>query len=394
MELQKPELFADDYIDHEETAMMKREAGFSLIELLIVLVLIGFVLAAVSNSFVGLLRNFKQQSKIAETNIEGIIGLEMLRRDMESAGYGLPWVLPSGMAYNEATNATAAFYNDYPNAPRAVQCGDNSVPGSLGIVIGSDYLVLKATNLATNDASAKWTYLLTDGTTTTWNTSGKENFTPAGTERVIVLSPGTNINNSRTLIPNGVNYYTTKGTTAAFADPGETRIIYGVDDAGANPLRRPFNRADYYVTTTGATKPGRCAQGTGTLVKAVLDQNDDLFSTGNTFPLLDCVADMQVVTILATAGTGTTQSNGLAAPYAASALTVRDQLKQIQVYILAHEGQRDTSYNHIYPGNLYHVGPGVVGSAFGRDFDLSTITNYQNYRWKLYTLIVRPNNLR
>jgi len=373
--------------------MIKRKAGFSFIELLIVIVLIGFVLAAVSNSFVGLLRSYKQQSKIAETNIEGIIGLEMLRRDLESAGYGLPWVV--GTAYNEAANATAAVYNDSPGAPRAVLCGDNVVPGTLGIVNGSDYLVLKAANLATNDACAKWSYLLSDGTTTNWNTSGKENFIPAGTERVIVLSPGTNINNSRKLIINGGNYFTTKGNTAVFADAGETRIIYGVDDPGANPLRMPFNRADYYVTITGATIPGRCAQGTGTLVKAIVNQNGGLFN-GNIFPLLDCVADMQVVTFLDTAGTGPpyTQSDGLGGVNAASALIVRDQLKVIQVYILAHEGQRDTSYNHIYPGNLFHVGPGVVGSVGGRDFDLTAIANYQNYRWKLYTLIVRPNNLR
>ena len=373
--------------------MMKREAGFSMIELLIVIVLIGFVLAAVSNSFVGLLRSYKQQSKIAETNIEGIIGLEMLRRDLESAGYGLPWVV--GTAYNEAANATAAVYNDSPNAPRAVQCGDNAVPGTLGIVNGSDYLVLKAANLATNDAREKWTYLLTDGTTTNWNTSGKENFTVAGTERVIVLSPGSNINNSRTLIINGGNFSTTEGNTAAFADPGETRIIYGVDDPDANPLRMPFNRADYYVTTTGATIPGRCAQGTGTLVKAIVNQNGGLF-TGNTFPLLDCVADMQVVTFLDTAGAGPpyTQSDGLGGVNAVSAQIVRDQLKEIQVYILAHEGLRDTSFNHIYQGNVFHVGPGVVGSVGGRDFNLAAIANYQNYRWKLYTLIVRPNNLR
>jgi prepilin-type N-terminal cleavage/methylation domain-containing protein len=393
LDLQKPGLYADDHIDHEETAMMKREAGFSLIELLIVMVLIGVVLAAVSNSFVGLLRNYKQQSKIAETNIEGIIGLEMLRRDLESAGYGLPWVV--GTAYNEAANATAAVYNDSPNAPRAVLCGDNVGPGTLGIVNGSDYLVLKAANLATNDACAKWTYLLTDGTTTNWNTSGKENFTVAGTERVIVLSPGTNINNSRTLIVNGGNFSTTKGNTAAFANTSETRIIYGMDDAGANPLRMPFNRADYYVTTTGATIPGRCAQGTGTLVKAIVNQNGGLF-TGNTFPLLDCVADMQVVTFLDTAGTGPpyTQSDGIGGVNATSAQIVRDQLKEIQVYILAHEGQKDTSYKYTYPGNLFHVGPGVVGSVGGRDFNLAAITNYQNYRWKLYTLIVRPNNLR
>ena len=104
--------------------MMKRESGYSIIELLIVIAILGFVLAAGSDMFVGTLRGYKQQSKIAETNIEGIIGLEMLRRDLENAGYGLPWVYPSGglAAYGEAVNATASGYNDSSSAPpRAVQ---------------------------------------------------------------------------------------------------------------------------------------------------------------------------------------------------------------------------------------------------------------------------------
>ena len=71
--------------------MVKRQEGFSLIELMITMVVFLLAIAAASNVFTGLLTQFKQQSKIAETNIEGAVGLEILRRDLESAGYGVPW---------------------------------------------------------------------------------------------------------------------------------------------------------------------------------------------------------------------------------------------------------------------------------------------------------------
>ena len=103
---------------------MRRETGFTLIELLMVMVIFGFVMAAISDMFVGILRGYKQQSKIAETNIEGIIGLELLRRDIQSAGYGLPWMMPGEYTYSEVTNATALAYNDgSPNPPRAILSG-------------------------------------------------------------------------------------------------------------------------------------------------------------------------------------------------------------------------------------------------------------------------------
>jgi hypothetical protein len=174
---------------------------------------------------------------------------------------------------------------------------------------------------------------------------------------------------------------------AGFSSSDENRIVYGVDPD--TDLRMPFNRADYYVSTS-VTKPGRCAQGTGILMKAIVDQSNGGFS-GSSLPLLDCVADMQVVTYLDQIppldGIAETFSNGLSLP---DAQTIRDQLKEVRVYILAHEGQRDTSYTHI-------TNPMLVGESatLGRNFDFAThgITNWQNYRWKVYTLVVRPNSL-
>jgi len=74
-----------------------------------------------------------------------------------------------------------------------------------------------------------------------------------------------------------------------------------------------------------------------------------------------------------------------------SAQQIREQLKAVRVDILAHEGQRDDNYTH--SSNTILVGQ---DSVVGKNFNLSTMgdPNWQHYRWKVYTLVVRPNNLR
>jgi hypothetical protein len=67
-----------------------------------------------------------------------------------------------------------------------------------------------------------------------------------------------------------------------------------------------------------------------------------------------------------------------------AAADIRAQLAEVRVYILAQQGQRDDSYRT--PTDNIYVGlPGV-----GRNFDVS---GYRNYRWKLYSIVVKPKNL-
>lgn len=385
--------------------ILPTEKGFTLVELMITMVIFVLVIAAASQIFTGLLTQFKQQSKIAETNIEGIVGLEILRQDIEHAGYGLPWVIPAGITYSEASGSPANTYNDASNAPRAIISGNNMTYSSPNNIFnGSDYLVIKAANIATNNTAQRWTRLGT-GDIKRNGLSG-DNFENA--DRVIVISPGSTDANSRSLSVSGTAFYTTYNNTSSFApsDATDTRIIYGVD--GDTNLRMPFNRADYYIwraTTNPSTDdvPDRCATNTGVLRKAVVNQSAGTFQ-GGIFPLLDCVADMQVIYQLDMNDDGTigTQANAdgssVSSSEGATAATVqatlasasllRQRLKEVRVYILAHEGQRDVNYT--YPNTVITVGEFGVG----RNFNLTAITDYQNYRWKIYTIVVKPVNLR
>ncbi|RJQ22237.1 MAG: prepilin-type N-terminal cleavage/methylation domain-containing protein [Nitrospiraceae bacterium] len=393
-----------------ETTARMSERGFTLIELLITMVIFVFTIAAASQIFTGLLTQFKQQSRIAETNIEGIVGLDILRQDIEHAGLGLPWNV-TGIddinvndnlwdevpGYTEASSAPYTDYNDAPNNPPGPFRSGNGAGLAAGIVAGSDYLVIKSAGVAPDDAAGKNTRLQSAPPyVRTWALYTED---LSDTDRVIVLSPGSTDSNSRSLVVTGGSYHTQySAVSASYApvDDTDVRLVYGISNANPlNTLRAPFNRADYYISAIALP---RCATGTGVLVKAALNHSASAGVLEFTeMPLLDCVADMQVIYALDNDddgdfenGSGDAYSNSLAG---LTSLQIRTRVKEVQVYILAHEGQRDPDFtfdNFTAGGTSVTVGRSAV---FGRDFDLSAITDYLNYRWKVYTINVRTSNL-
>lgn len=368
--------------------MIKRanNRGFTLIEFLVVMTILGFVLAATTDTFVGLLRGYKQQGKIAETNIEGIIGLELMRQDIERAGFGLPWAIPSAMpAYQEAAAAPASNYNDSPNKPpRPILNGYDGwvAPGS-GIA-NSDYLVIKATNVPRNTTSQLWTYMTTSEGINVWSPTSEN---PPSQDYVIVLSPGTGIGDAQSLLNAGVQFGSIDLPSGGDPQP---QMIFDISPIAP---RMPFNRADYYILGPGNSYmpiSSRCAPNTGELVKGTISQSDG--SRSDILPLLDCVADMKVIFRLDTNGTGTIDGvadnlnlSGL------SALNIRKQVKEIRVYILAQEGQMDKSF--IYPAANIYVGDSnpLMDGGLGHTYNIGMNVHY---RWKLYILVVQPKNMR
>ena len=161
-------------------------------------------------------------------------------------------------------------------------------------------------------------------------------------------------------------------------EPYSANIVYGIDNV--IPVR-PFNRADYYIDNSA--RPLHCAQNTGVLVKAVV-AHDASGTTPTLMPLLDCVADMQVVYGLDNNADGTVDGWSEDISAGMTAADIRAQLAEIHVHILAQEGQRDDSYTS--PSATIPVG----SEGFGNNFDVS---GYRNYRWKVYNIVMRPKNL-
>ena len=398
--------------------MIKKQAGFTMTELLITMVIFMFAIIAMSNVFVPLLTQFKQQSRVAETQIEGAVGLQILRKDLEQAGFGLPWVLPAAVAFNEGSDtvqgwiplANNASINDATtNPPRAIASINN-----VGGLVGSDYLVIKATSIATHDAAMKWTHVIGGaGVTNTVNIWGNSTDDLEERDLAIVLIPSRGGENQRILVISGGTFYimfpdSPTNFPAGFAPStqNDVYLVYGVIShaTGVTSMRMPFNRADYYIDRgTTTTIPPRCAPGSGVLMKTLISHEAD----GDRLPgdrlpgtpLLDCVADMQVIFRLDTNDDGTIDStkdvlnDDLGSPLTAREL--REQLKEVRVYILAHEGQMDRSYTHCVNPPACSANSILIGEfGLGRNFNLTAITDWQHYRWKVYTIAVKPNNLR
>lgn len=380
----------------------RQESGFSLVELIIYMALLGILLTLVFSTFIPVMQSGSRQWRIGETKIETSVGLDLLRGDLEHAGFGLPWEFPVGVTpapYSEPIAPTApTALADAPNVPRAVNSEDTSA-SSLN---ASDYLIIRATNVAIGASSQKWGWLGRDAAHGVLiETLSDEAFedTGADADRVIVIRPAVSPGEFHRLVLNG-NAYFTKPTVAdltPFAPPetandpnGERYLVYSL---GTTDPRRPFNRTDYYINN--ANVPAHCAPGTGVLEKATLNQGDDDFTT---IPIVDCVADFQVVYYLDTDNNGgwdtRANANGL---NGLSAKDIREQVKSIRCYILTHEGGVDQTYQH--PNVLINVGDiaddGVTLQA-GRVFDLNATVGatWLNYRWKIYGLAVTPRNLQ
>jgi prepilin-type N-terminal cleavage/methylation domain-containing protein len=404
-------------MEQHDKILWRKESGFSLVELMIYMALLGILMTMVFSSFTPVMQTSSRQWRMAETKIETGLGLDLLRSDLEHAGFGLPWEFPVGITpspYSEPVAAVAPLaMNDFPDVPRAVRSEDASASS----MNGADYLAIKALNVVRSTTSQKWGLL---GRTALHavdiQSMGADAFdgTGADADRVIVIRPQVGPGENRQLVLNGTNYFAkpTTGDLTPFAPPetpndpnGDRYLIYGLVDS--NDPRRPFNRTDYYINNAGM--PAHCAPGTGTLLKATLNQGDDNFSP---LPIVDCVADFQVVYYLDTNGDGGWDTrvnasglNGL------TAQQIREQVKSIRCYVLTHEGGVDPMYTHPNANkNVGEIDPLVVNALptqdpdstaagvllAGRAFNLTANigATWANYRWKVNSLAVTPRNLQ
>ena len=404
--------------------MTRCDEGYTLVELLVVILIFSIVMALISVSFNRIVTSSGQLVKSAQTDVGGLIGLELLRRDLEVAGFGLPWSLPVGFTYHEASakvmvsgckngcpGAERSLFNDagpvQVNPPRAYVLGDN-----VGYN-GSDYLVLKGTALGMSQASRRWSYL-------TYSSAGELikpckselELAPGQDDKVIVIKSGLRSSEAaRELVTES-----SSGFSLLFNQPlpGEYKpqnkhdiyLVYGVasitdgeDTEDYSKLSFPFNRADYYLSRE-TNRSSRCAPYTGVLYKTVINHQDKVPSY---YPVLDCVADLQVVTRMQSDQQSAVELPLTLARADMTAALVREQLKEIRVYILAQQGKKDPGYRYPVtdPKAAISVGGGTPGKSAGwsggrvwTQAELDQLgADWRNYRWKVYSLVVQPKNL-
>lgn len=424
---------------------MNNNKGFTLIEMLITMGLVIGVIMISSSAFNTILKSSSSITASEESNIEGVVGLEMFRHDLQQAGFGLPDSFDKpGIVYLEAAYSPASLLNDATASPvpRPVAAIDSisgaSDAGSesgvtYGVLSGTDYLAIKATTVGRTKASKKWTYLTysaaAGGTFTekkphTWP-NVEDNFKDRDKVIVVKRVYTAALNPASMLIYNNNNEntdttaYWPNSPTGLMNDDFNPKIgesafyLYGVDDSS---MRMPFNRADFFVARPSASNkvPAVCAPNTGILYKANVNHANGALSY---LPILDCVADMQVVfgwfyegssspdKITFSDANGYGSETPLAVSWLASPTEIKSRLKFIKVYIMAQDGRKDSNYqntNTLGPSNnTYAVVVGEPGPSPASNVSITkaytaaelSTKGWQNYRWKTYRIIAKPVNL-
>lgn len=294
--------------------MHSSNRGFTLIEMVIVTAVFVIVMMITAQAFMTILKENSKLSKSEESNIEGIVGLEMMRHDLQQAGFGLPYSFLDSSTppqYTEASVTPASSYNDATaGIPRALVFGNNLAATShtdiasqtYTILANTDYIAVKATTLGSanpaNNTAQKWTYATYSSSQKPPKIWPSNNMTT--NDRIIVVKRsfnGTSYTNQLIYDTSSpATYWTTYnagGLTGVFKPTlaPERYFLYGIAQSN---LGMPFNRSDFFVAkpSTSAKMPIYCAPNTGILYKGVVRHTEGNI---NYLPLLDCVADMQVV---------------------------------------------------------------------------------------------------
>ncbi|WP_054693582.1 PilW family protein [Geotalea toluenoxydans] len=230
---------------------VRNEKGFTLTELIVVMAIFITIIIVTATAFEKTVDQSAQQTKSAETQIAGIVGLEILRADLEKTGFGLPWDFSPAVTYSEASTEntetddirpsgkSVSTYNESTgNAPRAVQSDTTTFNA------GSNYLVIKSTSIGTDAASKRWTTVSYDKdgirTRKVWGLSDRDF---ASTDRVIIVRNALNTTPvTRQLIASSSTVFS--GTFANFSSPashqsGDTFEMYGI--SADTDVRFPFN---------------------------------------------------------------------------------------------------------------------------------------------------------
>ncbi len=420
---------------------MRGNKGFSLIELVISMTIFLVLMGIVTKAFDTIVSHAGKTGRAAESDISGLVGLEILRRDVEHAGFGLLWsyqaVVPTfkevdvadgfpiqginGTNYNDAPPTTTTDLESA--APHALLSATTTTSnrmidgsGSYLTNAGSDYLVIKSVPVGMNDATKHWSYVnysSTGGYLKRWN--NQDDLKANDHVISLITSFSSETADSRTLAVADVSTvkkfaYKVAATSNEVPPYPEYRPIdelqkittYALaNNSGNDYIRMPYNRADYFIRKTAESKdmPASCSPGTGIFYKFIVNQGNSL-GYGQQLPLLDCVGDFQVMYELDTSGVAnsgtmsyTDTINGM------TARQIREQLRTVRLYLLTHEGKQDRNYQFPYTNasQVLLVGDPLY-TSFGREWTATMMNDFfgstwRGYRWKVVSIVVQPKNL-
>ncbi len=375
-----------------------KKQGFSLVELLIVIAIFAIIIGIPYKMFIKELKTTMQEVGVSKTSMQNIPSLEIIRKDIETAGYGLFRYDNHKndnitFSYREAKSNTPSLYsfdidtfNDAPNnCPRAIVGKKDTSKNNFS------YLVLKATAFGQSKVANQWSYAYYDNTTDTikinvWSSNNTANYNNLQKDSKVVVLKVIDKNNMKLITNDTGKFYFVVNKTPTSTDneiqdcledcsikKKATYVIYGLATKNANP-RAPFNRIDYFLDDS-QSKPSECAEGTHILYRGIMDKNGNIQKSQ---PILNCVADFQVKFIMKKYGGIDDLTNY-------SSKVIREQLKEVKISILMQNGVKDNNYS--YDNDSVKVGDRIF------KFTDMGIPDYKHYRWSVVEISATPKNL-
>ncbi|GEM_PF-600511 len=344
--------------------------GFTLVELLVTTLIVGITLTVAYVAYTNIIKGTGKQTKLLETQIETEVGIELIRLDIEHAGYGI--------GEDQDVSVVEVNFKSPPDIPN-----DPLYPEKLE-------LSLRSVMNNTNQSTVGWAlvdcsggFLQIAGDSISANTA------------VVYLGAG-----NRMFVANG-NFGVCPGAGFYVAVPYDPAVSSG---CGTNPGDQYCNVISYRLSSS--QNLDTCHPNTRNLLRRV--------GEGTGFPLLNCVADWVVTFDIDRNGDGSidvydgefnsaTTSNDLDLndDGIVTADEIRSGLKKVNVYILLQEGRFDPKFRflntvacvtsasgmNVASGNCVRVDTGAG------TLDLGLPVDFENYRWKVIKLFVKPLNL-
>ncbi|NPA12478.1 MAG: type II secretion system protein [Aquificae bacterium] len=308
--------------------------GFSLVELLLAVAILSTALSVIYITYTKLLERGKAGATSVESQLEGLIGVEIVRLDLEHIGYGVALDEVSPVAQWDSPTKTFTIRSNLINTRQEtvgwvfIDCSSgNCNPLSYSLPSSGRYYIFFVDSFYNNSVGLGQVYLERDGSL------------------------------ALTEIPpiDGLVYKQLVG----FPIPD---TVY---KGSSNNCENTFCSRIRYKLRDTSTLPLKCNPNTGVLYRIV---NNAVVGD----PIFNCVADFQVK-ITATDG---------------EAISVRKgSVKKVEFFILLQEGERRRGFTF---SNTRECGGGVCFNT--PEVDLHLPPDYQNYNWKVIKLSVKPKN--
>lgn len=255
--------------------------GTGIIEVLVSMTILLIILGITYASFNSLLKGFKRESKSIETQIDRATALELIRLDLEHAGYGI-----------------------------ATDCNDTILE------LNGTSLTIRSTINNSNEATRGWVIKNCIANSTLDQREDTTN------DDLVYLTLA-----NKTFVSNS-DINTCPGSDIYIGFPYDSTASTTCASNGQH-----YNSITYSLSSSQSLS--RCHPGTKNLLRSV--------NGGTGAPILNCVADVALRFDLDTNGDGVVDTNA-SSSLPTSNDAIRSQLKAVRVYLLIQEGQKDQKY--------------------------------------------------